>query len=89
MFAPAIGPTLAGIIVGALSWRFIFFSFALVLVVGIIFALKFEVNPYELTKPHLDVISVFAFLPRLWRHCIWCWRLQVYLDGCLRQFLFR
>ena len=58
MFAPAIGPTLAGIIVGALSWRFIFFSFALVLVVGIIFALKFEVNPYELTKPHLDVISV-------------------------------
>lgn len=58
MFAPAIGPTLAGIIIGALSWRFIFFSFALVLVVGIIFALKFEVNPYELTRPHIDAASV-------------------------------
>ena len=60
MFAPAIGPTLAGFLVGVLSWRFIFFSFALILLVGIIFALKFEVDPYELTKPHIDVMSVLA-----------------------------
>ena len=58
MFAPAIGPTLAGILIGAFSWRFIFFSFAITLVLGILFALKFEVNPYELTKPHIDAASV-------------------------------
>ena len=58
MFAPAIGPTLAGILVGAFSWRFIFFSFCITLVLGIVFALKFEVNPYELTKPHIDAASV-------------------------------
>lgn len=58
MFAPAIGPTLAGILIGAFSWRFIFFSFAVTLILGIVFALKFEVNPYELTKPHIDAASV-------------------------------
>lgn len=58
MFAPAIGPTLSGIILGALSWRWIFFSFAIVLFVGIVFALKFEVNPYKLTRPAIDPLSV-------------------------------
>lgn len=60
MFAPAIGPTLAGVLIGAFSWRFIFFSFAVTLILGIIFALKFEVNPYQLTKPHIDPISVLT-----------------------------
>lgn len=58
MFATAIGPTLAGIIVGAFSWRGIFFSFALVVAIGIAFALKFEVDPYELSRPRIDGISV-------------------------------
>ncbi|MEE0845219.1 MAG: MDR family MFS transporter [Eggerthellaceae bacterium] len=58
MFAPAIGPTLAGFLVGAASWRFIFFSFAVILAVGLVFALKFEVDPYELTRPHIDAASV-------------------------------
>lgn len=58
MFAPAVGPTLAGFIAGAASWRFIFFSFAVILAVGIVFALKFEVNPYELTRPRIDAPSV-------------------------------
>lgn len=58
MFAPAVGPTLAGFIVGAASWRFIFFSFAVILVVGIFFAVKFEVNPYKLTRPKIDAASV-------------------------------
>lgn len=57
MFAPAIGPTLSGIILGALSWRFIFFAFAIVLAVAMVFAAKFLVNPYELTRPHVDVFS--------------------------------
>lgn len=58
MSASAIGPTLAGILIGTFSWNAIFFSFALVLVVGIFFAAKFLVNPYELTRPHIDPVSV-------------------------------
>ena len=57
MFAPAIGPTLSGIILGVLSWRFIFFTFAVVLAVAMVFAAKFLVNPYELTRPRVDAVS--------------------------------
>lgn len=57
MFAPAIGPTLSGIILGVLSWRFIFFTFAVVLAVAMVFAAKFLVNPYELTRPRVDALS--------------------------------
>ena len=58
MFAPAIGPTLAGALVGAGSWRLVFASFAVIALVGIIFAWKFEVNPYKLTRPSIDAPSV-------------------------------
>lgn len=65
MFAPAVGPTASGIILGALSWRAIFFMFAIFLFVGMLFTAKFLVNPYELTKPHVDaassVLSVIGF----------------------------
>ena len=57
MFAPAIGPTLSGILLGAFSWRAIFFAFAVVLAVAMVFAAKFLVNPYELTRPAVDVLS--------------------------------
>lgn len=57
MFAPAIGPTLSGILLGIFSWRAIFFSFVVVLAVGVAFALKFLVNPYELTRPSVDALS--------------------------------
>ena len=57
MFAPAIGPTLTGIIVGAFSWRWIFFLFAIILGIALLFAAKFMINPYELTKPHIDLVS--------------------------------
>lgn len=60
MFAPAIGPTLAGFLIGTLSWRWIFFSFCITLAIAILFAIKFEVNPYELTKPRIDTISVIT-----------------------------
>ena len=58
MSASAVGPTLAGIIIGALSWNWVFFSFAVVLAIGIFFTLKFQVNPYELTRPSIDALSV-------------------------------
>jgi DHA2 family lincomycin resistance protein-like MFS transporter len=60
MTASAIGPTLAGILVGAFSWRAIFFSFAVVLIVAMFFTLKFSVNPYQLTRPHIDGLSVIT-----------------------------
>lgn len=58
MFAPAIGLTLAGALIGAGSWRLVFASFAVIALVGIIFAWKFEVNPYKLTRPSIDAPSV-------------------------------
>lgn len=57
MFAPAIGPTLSGIIIGAFSWRGIFFAFAIILFVALLFTVKYMVDPYELTKPHIDILS--------------------------------
>lgn len=40
-----------------LSWRFIFFTFAVVLAVAMVFAAKFLVNLYELTRPRVDALS--------------------------------
>ncbi len=60
MSATAIGPTLAGVLVGCLSWRWIFFSFAIILAVGFAFTVKFQPNPYELTRPKIDLLSVLA-----------------------------
>ena len=60
MFAPAIGPTLSGIILGTLSWRWLFFLFATVLVIGLVFGIKYMVSPYELTKKPLDILSVIT-----------------------------
>lgn len=57
MFAPAIGPTLSGIILGAFSWRGIFFLFAIILIVALLFTAKYMISPYQLTKPHIDALS--------------------------------
>lgn len=58
MFAPAIGPTLAGLIIGAFNWRGIFITFAIILVIALAFAAKFLISPYPLTKPHVDRLSI-------------------------------
>lgn len=60
MSASAVGPTIAGILIGAVSWNAVFFSFAVVLAIGIVITLKFQVNPYELTKPAIDAVSVLT-----------------------------
>lgn len=41
MFAPAVGPTLAGILLSIASWRLIFASFAVFLAIALILAFKF------------------------------------------------
>ncbi|KRL93983.1 DHA2 family efflux MFS transporter permease subunit [Limosilactobacillus equigenerosi] len=58
MFAPAIGPTLTGIILGVSSWRWIFWIFAIILAIALILTLAGLKNVNELTKPHVDVLSI-------------------------------
>ena len=58
MSASAIGPTLAGVLIAAFSWRAIFFSFAAILVVALVFAIAFCLCPYRLSKPPVDALSV-------------------------------
>lgn len=41
MFAPAVGPTLAGILLSIASWRLIFASFSVFLAIALILAFKF------------------------------------------------
>ncbi len=57
MFAPAIGPSLSGVILGFFSWRALFFIFAIVVGIGLIFTALHLVSPYELTRPPVDGLS--------------------------------
>jgi MFS transporter, DHA2 family, lincomycin resistance protein len=58
MFAPAIGPTLSGVIVDFLGWRWLFISVIPFAVFSILFALKFLQNVGEVTRPKVDIISI-------------------------------
>lgn len=66
MFAPAIGPTLIGLILAAGSWRDIFFTFVLFLVIAFVIGLFSLTNVSQITKPKVDVLSIilsiFAFV---------------------------
>nr|WP_052108989.1 DHA2 family efflux MFS transporter permease subunit [Jeotgalicoccus saudimassiliensis] len=58
MFAPAIGPTLSGIIVEYFGWRFLFIFVMPFTIFSILFALKYLVNITEQTKPKIDWLSI-------------------------------
>lgn len=58
MFAPALGPTLSGIIVEYLGWRFLFITVIPFSLFSIIFAFIFLVNVSEVTKPKIDILSI-------------------------------
>lgn len=58
MFAPAIGPTLSGVIVEYLGWRYLFITVIPFALFSIVFAYKFLVNVSEVTKPKIDIISI-------------------------------
>lgn len=60
MFAPAVGPTLAEILLGIASWRLIFASFAVFLAIAWILAFNFIESPFELTKPKIDLLSTIT-----------------------------
>ncbi|NYF23187.1 DHA2 family efflux MFS transporter permease subunit [Sporosarcina sp. JAI121] len=58
MFAPAIGPTLSGVIVEYLGWRYLFIIVIPFSLFSIFFAYKYLINVSEVTKPKIDIISI-------------------------------
>lgn len=56
---PALGPTLSGIIISALSWHFIFWISAMLYIVVLILAFWRVENVGEITRPKIDIISIF------------------------------
>ncbi|MEI3613877.1 MDR family MFS transporter [Pseudogracilibacillus sp. SO30301A] len=58
MFAPAIGPTLSGIIVEYLGWRYLFITVIPFALFSILFAYKYLINVSEVTKPKIDILSI-------------------------------
>src|SRR5690625_832883 len=58
MFVPAIGPTLSGVIVEHLGWRYLFITVIPFALFSIGFAYKYLINVSEVTKPKIDVLSI-------------------------------
>ncbi|WP_375104380.1 DHA2 family efflux MFS transporter permease subunit [Paenibacillus sp. RS8] len=58
IFAPAIGPTLAGFVVEYHSWRWLFIALIPLVILVIALAFKYLVNVSETSKSKLDVVSV-------------------------------
>ncbi|WP_394239195.1 DHA2 family efflux MFS transporter permease subunit [Niallia oryzisoli] len=58
MFAPATGPTVAGILIEYLSWHFIFWLSLPFLVLGLLVGLKYLENVTDISKPRIDLLSV-------------------------------
>ena len=58
MFAPAIGPTLTGLVLGSFSWRWVFWLFTPFLVVALIFAIFFLKNVGTITRQKPDFLSI-------------------------------
>ena len=58
MFAPAIGPTLSGVIVDFLGWRWLFITVIPFAIFSILFAVKYLQNVGEVTRPSVDILSI-------------------------------
>ncbi|GIP22835.1 DHA2 family efflux MFS transporter permease subunit [Paenibacillus sp. J22TS3] len=57
-FAPAIGPTLSGWVVGNFSWRALFYMILPIAVLIIIFASFMLENVTKVTHPKIDIMSI-------------------------------
>ncbi|GAA3404309.1 MDR family MFS transporter [Paenibacillus hodogayensis] len=58
MFAPAIGPTISGLIVDGLSWRWLFYLVTPFALLSIIIGAAVLKNVSEVTKPRVDFLSI-------------------------------
>lgn len=58
MFAPAVGPTISGLILNNLTWHWIFWISLPLLIGALIFGFFFMQNVTTPTKPKIDVLSI-------------------------------
>lgn len=58
MFAPAIGPTLSGLILQSFEWRWLFYMVLPFALFSIVFAFIYLKNVSQPTKPKVDVLSL-------------------------------
>ncbi|WP_276353326.1 DHA2 family efflux MFS transporter permease subunit [Cohnella caldifontis] len=58
MFAPAIGPTISGLILDSLPWRWLFILVLPLAAVSIVCAAAFLKNVTTVTKPRVDILSI-------------------------------
>lgn len=58
MFAPAIGPTVSGLIIDYLSWRWLFFLVVPIAILSILYGIFALKNVTKLTYPKIDIFSV-------------------------------
>lgn len=59
MLAPAIGPTLSGLIVDTFGWRYLFLCIVPFILLSIVLAIGcLKVNLQPITKPKIDLLSV-------------------------------
>ncbi|MFC4559414.1 DHA2 family efflux MFS transporter permease subunit [Virgibacillus kekensis] len=56
--APALGPTLSGVIISTMGWPYIFWISAILYVLLTIFAAVKITNVSEITKPKIDILSI-------------------------------
>lgn len=56
--APAIGPTISGLIIQSLNWRWLFFIILPFSVLSLILGNKYIENVTELTNPPIDFVSI-------------------------------
>ncbi|MBC2478801.1 MDR family MFS transporter [Clostridium saccharobutylicum] len=56
--APAIGPTLSGLVLQSLSWRWLFLGIIPFSIIALIIGYTYLRNVTKLTNPHLDILSI-------------------------------
>ncbi|URZ05065.1 MDR family MFS transporter [Clostridium felsineum] len=56
--APAIGPTISGLIIQNLNWRWLFFATMPFSIIALILGLKYIENVTSLSKPSIDFLSI-------------------------------
>ncbi|AQY49622.1 putative multidrug resistance protein [Listeria weihenstephanensis FSL R9-0317] len=58
MFAPAVGPTISGLIIENLTWNWIFWISLPFLIFALLFGLRYMKNVSEVTRPRIDILSI-------------------------------
>lgn len=58
MFAPAVGPTVSGLILKSLTWHWIFWISLPLLIAALVFGYIFMQNITEPTRPKIDILSI-------------------------------